>query len=163
LATNNPRHFIFDDKFTTIPSMNTVAERDAKLVKLFESAAECFVEIEDLKKNHTLLDDEWLSPEELAEKGSTSSQSDVDSDNEEGSDVDFDGSDFSPDDDLEGAAPTQPPPTNPPAALLQPLQLLQLLQLLQPQQPLLHVIQPAVAPRIGRIFRQKIAPWGRGP
>jgi hypothetical protein len=43
-------HVIFDDEFTTILSMNTVAERDAKFEKLFESAAECFVEIKDLKR-----------------------------------------------------------------------------------------------------------------
>jgi hypothetical protein len=59
-------HVIFDDAFTTVPSLYTVEQRDQRFAELFSLSRECFVDPSDVEAGTELLDDHWLSPDDLA-------------------------------------------------------------------------------------------------
>jgi hypothetical protein len=75
-------HVIFDDEFSTIPALTSLVERDETFEKLFESSRERFVDYEDLThlpdlelndnglpvEGSDLLEDQWLSPDEVARR-----------------------------------------------------------------------------------------------
>eukprot|EP00804_Cyclotella_cryptica_P029108 CCRYP_005282-RA/>CCRYP_005282-RA protein AED:0.23 eAED:0.21 QI:0/0/0/0.75/0/0/4/0/1154 len=60
-------HVIFDDAFSTVPSLTTVAERDHRFEQLFQSSRECYLDSIDVSSNPVSLDDHWLSPSDLAQ------------------------------------------------------------------------------------------------
>lgn len=65
-------HVIFDDKFTTVPSLNSVEEQNAIWNELFKQKKnEIFIDVEDLTLSRTLLKDQWLNEEELRHKQTT--------------------------------------------------------------------------------------------
>ena len=98
-------HVIFDDHFSTIPAMVSDIKRDELFEQLFESSRERFVDPDDIvltdseascdnEPLSSLLDPEWLTPEERLAR-----QSDVDGDvNSEGA------PDHAVDGDSEGAS-----------------------------------------------------------
>jgi hypothetical protein len=62
-------HVIFDDKFTTVPSLNSVEQRDAIWDELFkQNKNELFIDPDDLTLSRTLLEDQWLNKDELQQK-----------------------------------------------------------------------------------------------
>ena len=58
-------HVIFDDAFSTVPSLTTVDEHDLCFAKLFQTMCECFLESSDISSSVDLLEDHWLSPTDL--------------------------------------------------------------------------------------------------
>jgi hypothetical protein len=61
-------HVIFDDVFSTVPSLATVDERDQRFEKLFETSRESYLDSTDVSPSADLLDDHWLSPTDLAQR-----------------------------------------------------------------------------------------------
>eukprot|EP00804_Cyclotella_cryptica_P010321 CCRYP_012254-RA/>CCRYP_012254-RA protein AED:0.10 eAED:0.03 QI:0/0/0/1/1/1/3/0/1268 len=61
-------HVIFDDVFTTVPSLTNESERDHHFEQLFSTSRECYVDPSDITPNSKLLDDQWLSPSDLASR-----------------------------------------------------------------------------------------------
>eukprot|EP00804_Cyclotella_cryptica_P027568 CCRYP_007519-RC/>CCRYP_007519-RC protein AED:0.41 eAED:0.03 QI:0/-1/0/1/-1/1/1/0/395 len=61
-------HVIFDDAFTTVPSLINESERDHRFEQLFSTSRECYVDPSDITPNSKLLDDHWLSPPDLAKR-----------------------------------------------------------------------------------------------
>eukprot|EP00804_Cyclotella_cryptica_P001528 CCRYP_003749-RA/>CCRYP_003749-RA protein AED:0.13 eAED:-0.00 QI:0/0/0/1/0/0.33/3/0/1355 len=59
-------HVIFDDAFTTVPSLTSESERDHRFEQLFSTSRECYIDPSDIAPNSELLDDHWLSPSDLA-------------------------------------------------------------------------------------------------
>eukprot|EP00804_Cyclotella_cryptica_P021898 CCRYP_000848-RA/>CCRYP_000848-RA protein AED:0.35 eAED:0.26 QI:0/0/0/1/1/1/3/0/651 len=59
-------HVIFDDAFTTVPSLTSESERDHHFEQLFSTSRECYIDPSDIAPNSELLDDHWLSPSDLA-------------------------------------------------------------------------------------------------
>jgi hypothetical protein len=59
-------HVIFDDAFTTVPSLTSESERDHRFELLFSTSRECYIDPSDIAPNSELLDDHWLSPSDLA-------------------------------------------------------------------------------------------------
>eukprot|EP00804_Cyclotella_cryptica_P008821 CCRYP_013059-RA/>CCRYP_013059-RA protein AED:0.64 eAED:0.36 QI:0/0/0/1/0/0.5/2/0/330 len=66
-------HVIFDDDFTTVPSLNTIEERDKLFEQLFEMATEYFIDPDDVDARRSLLRDEWLSPLDQQRRATSSS------------------------------------------------------------------------------------------
>eukprot|EP00804_Cyclotella_cryptica_P016249 CCRYP_005730-RC/>CCRYP_005730-RC protein AED:0.47 eAED:0.42 QI:0/-1/0/1/-1/0/1/0/200 len=67
-------HVIFDDAFTTVPSLTSADERDLRFEKLFQTARECYIDSSDISPSTDLLDDHWLSPSDLAHRQSIRQQ-----------------------------------------------------------------------------------------
>ena len=61
-----PHHF--DDAFSTVPSLTTVAERDHRFEQLFQYSRECYLDSADVSSSPTPLDDHWLSPSDLTQR-----------------------------------------------------------------------------------------------
>ncbi|KAL7484019.1 hypothetical protein ACHAW6_009661 [Cyclotella cf. meneghiniana] len=59
-------HVIFDDAFSTVPSLTNESERDHRFEQLFSTSTECYIDPTDITPTSDLLDDHWLSPSELA-------------------------------------------------------------------------------------------------
>jgi hypothetical protein len=59
-------HVIFDDAFSTVPSLNSVEERDKRSEQLFSSSRELFLDPTDVEAGVELLEDQWLAHEELS-------------------------------------------------------------------------------------------------
>jgi hypothetical protein len=58
-------HVIFDDAFWTVPSLYSVEEHDKRFEQLFESSSEQFLDPSDVEAGVELLEDQWLSPDEM--------------------------------------------------------------------------------------------------
>ena len=58
-------HVIFDNSFSTVPSLATANELDHRFEQLFATARECFLDSSDISSSSDLLDDHWLSPSDL--------------------------------------------------------------------------------------------------
>eukprot|EP00804_Cyclotella_cryptica_P004978 CCRYP_014091-RA/>CCRYP_014091-RA protein AED:0.33 eAED:0.35 QI:0/0/0/1/0/0/4/0/696 len=61
-------HVIFDDVFSTVPSLTSAVERDQRFEKLFETSRESYLHSADVSPNTDLLDYHWLSPNDLARR-----------------------------------------------------------------------------------------------
>eukprot|EP00804_Cyclotella_cryptica_P000828 CCRYP_001075-RA/>CCRYP_001075-RA protein AED:0.12 eAED:0.13 QI:0/0/0/1/0/0.25/4/0/1066 len=61
-------HVIFDDAFTTVPSLTNESERDQRFEQLFSTSRECYIDPSDITPHSELLDDHWLSSSDLAER-----------------------------------------------------------------------------------------------
>eukprot|EP00804_Cyclotella_cryptica_P029262 CCRYP_011688-RA/>CCRYP_011688-RA protein AED:0.41 eAED:0.29 QI:0/0/0/1/1/1/2/0/509 len=61
-------HVIFDDIFTTVPSLASIEERDLRFEQLFQTSTECYLDTSDVSSDTDLLDDHWLSPSNLAQR-----------------------------------------------------------------------------------------------
>ncbi|KAL7476930.1 hypothetical protein ACHAW6_002757 [Cyclotella cf. meneghiniana] len=59
-------HVIFDDAFTTVPSLTNESDQDRRFEQLFEIAWECYIDPTDITPASELLHDHWLSPSDLA-------------------------------------------------------------------------------------------------
>jgi hypothetical protein len=59
-------HVVFDDDFTTVPSLTTVEERDKLFEWLFETRTEKYTDSSDLPDGQLTLRKEWLTPAEIA-------------------------------------------------------------------------------------------------
>eukprot|EP00804_Cyclotella_cryptica_P004231 CCRYP_014566-RA/>CCRYP_014566-RA protein AED:0.69 eAED:0.69 QI:0/-1/0/1/-1/1/1/0/214 len=59
-------HVIFDNAFTTVPSLTNESERDHHFEQLFVTSRECYIDPTDITPTSKLLDDHWLSPYDLA-------------------------------------------------------------------------------------------------
>ena len=59
-------HVVFDDAFSTVPSLYSVEEHDRWFEQLFESSREQFLDPTDVEAGMEMLEDQWLSPDELA-------------------------------------------------------------------------------------------------
>ena len=60
-------HIIFDDAFSTVPSLTTADEHDHQFEKLFATARECFLDSLDISTSSDLLNDHWLLPFDLVQ------------------------------------------------------------------------------------------------
>jgi hypothetical protein len=68
-------HVIFDDAFSTVPSLYSIEERDKRFEELFHTSRECFLDPADADSVRPPLDDEWLSPDDLEERHRASAPS----------------------------------------------------------------------------------------
>eukprot|EP00804_Cyclotella_cryptica_P011187 CCRYP_007719-RA/>CCRYP_007719-RA protein AED:0.37 eAED:0.29 QI:0/0/0/1/0.5/0.33/3/0/977 len=59
-------HVIFDDAWTTVPSLTNESERDHRFEQLFSTSRECYIDPTDITSISELLDDHWLSPSDRA-------------------------------------------------------------------------------------------------
>lgn len=60
-------HIIFDNAFSTLPSLYSVEDQDRRFEELFHTSRECFLDPTDTDSASPPLDDKWLSPDELAQ------------------------------------------------------------------------------------------------
>lgn len=64
-------HLIFDDNFTTVPSLYTLDERNTQWQQLFRREHyELFIDPNDTLQQRTLLQDQWLSSDEISHRDS---------------------------------------------------------------------------------------------
>eukprot|EP00804_Cyclotella_cryptica_P024638 CCRYP_001657-RA/>CCRYP_001657-RA protein AED:0.40 eAED:-0.13 QI:0/0/0/0.5/0.66/0.5/4/0/842 len=61
-------HVIFDDGFSTVPSLHTVDERDRRFEDLFHTSCEPFLDPSGTDNDGPPLSDNWLSPVELLQR-----------------------------------------------------------------------------------------------
>eukprot|EP00804_Cyclotella_cryptica_P017792 CCRYP_001210-RA/>CCRYP_001210-RA protein AED:0.65 eAED:0.36 QI:0/-1/0/1/-1/1/1/0/317 len=65
-------HVIFDDGFSTVPSLHSIEERDRRFEELFQTSRESFLDPSGADKHGPPLDDDWLSQDEILQKSPTS-------------------------------------------------------------------------------------------
>jgi hypothetical protein len=59
-------HVIFDDKFSTVPSLHLEAQRNETWAELFKQEKnEIFIDPDDLTSSRSLLQDDWLTEDEV--------------------------------------------------------------------------------------------------
>ena len=58
-------HVIFDDAFSTIPSLTSIANHDKCFEELFHSSWKQYVNPAEFSEHQEVLDDHWLSPHEF--------------------------------------------------------------------------------------------------
>jgi hypothetical protein len=56
---------IFDDTFSTVPSLTSIADRDILFEEWFHSSLEQYVDPAEFSDSQDILDDHWVSPHEL--------------------------------------------------------------------------------------------------
>eukprot|EP00804_Cyclotella_cryptica_P021020 CCRYP_019781-RA/>CCRYP_019781-RA protein AED:0.29 eAED:0.09 QI:0/0/0/0.75/0/0.25/4/0/351 len=68
LCVSPQYHVIFDDGFSTIPSLHTVDEQDQRFEDLFHTSCEHFLDLSGTDDDGPPLSDDWLSPDELLQR-----------------------------------------------------------------------------------------------
>jgi hypothetical protein len=58
-------HVIFDDTFSTVPSVTSIADHDKRFEEWFHSSLEQYVDPAEFSDSQEVLDDHWVSPHEL--------------------------------------------------------------------------------------------------
>eukprot|EP00804_Cyclotella_cryptica_P030778 CCRYP_015040-RA/>CCRYP_015040-RA protein AED:0.35 eAED:0.40 QI:0/0/0/1/0.5/0.33/3/0/442 len=61
-------HVIFDDGFSTVPSLYTIEEQDRRFEDLFRTSRERFLDPSGADNDRPPLSDDWLSPDELLQR-----------------------------------------------------------------------------------------------
>jgi transposase InsO family protein len=65
-------HVIFDDKFTTVPSLYSVDQRNETWSELFkQEKSEVFIDAQELTSTRSLLQDQWLTDDEVRHRQAT--------------------------------------------------------------------------------------------